>query len=202
MTTDNERTTRLQQRQRRKDGYGDVGVVGYEDASGVPVPVQGDEGGPWFKVPPFTEAADILFEDQPVPDLDNEPYAASPSIEVADYRLITLYLSLVGDTGDPSQLSIVPEARRGLSGPFLPIGVIDATPSTVTLAAPFNVYGAGFISRTIAPNELRTLPLAAGEVRNLVLTWDVSGYEAWRFSYGELVAGSNSVLSAYFSRGQ
>lgn len=203
MTTDNERSTRLELRRRREDGFGDVSVDGYEDASGVPVPVQGDDGGPWLKVPPFTSPADLWFENAPVPDLDADPYVASSPIEVADCRLLTVYFQFTGDQAAASQLSLVAEARIGLAGVFIPIGVIDTTPTVVTLpAAPFAAFGPTFISRPAAPAEFRTAALLAGQATSFALVWDVSGFEVFRLSYGELTVGSSSLLTAHFSKSQ
>lgn len=200
MSTDNTRTTRLQLREHRTDsGDQDASVIGFKDDHGLPRAVVGDFDAPWIKAPPFTTPAETMFEGEAVPISPGAAYAQGPEMQVADFRSITLYL-LYSITGGSGQLSLVPEARIGLAGQWVPLSVIDLTPTVATLGPPF---GPGFISRNIAMSELRFPALAAAGSIQLAVAFDTTPFEAFRFSYAELdAAATNPLLSAFFSLNQ
>lgn len=183
----------------RREDVTPTQAMGYE-ADGIASAVVGDEEAPWLKVPPFATTPQLWGEFT----FDAAEYVALDPLIIGPVRTVTTFFKVTGGAlDDTSRLSIV-------AGTYLPtatgqpvdldnfytIAVIDPTPTSVTLGAPFNEPA---ISRTSMVGELRTQVIPNGDVLYFVLQWDVAPYQSFALYLADLSATPLLSVRAHFA---
>lgn len=202
MASINSRQTRKQLRQGREGDTSEGVLQGYEDEAGVPREVQGDEQGPWGKVPPFTEDPKIWLPETVIPQT---PYLQFPQVDCKQFRLLTAYFTYTVPVADTGQLSIIPEklaldVNNELQ--WYTTSLVDVLITAVTPAAPFNLT-LGFGSRQFYPAEFRwpAVAIAGAITMRTLLTFEVSDADSFRLNVADLADVANTI-SALYARSQ
>lgn len=163
----------------RRDRNNGGGVSGYQDGKGTIREVAGDGDAPFSKSPPFPSNRDLLLESE---NLDVATYEISAPMDVKDLHIMTLWIDYTAETDD-SQLSIISEVREAPGEDFVPIVVVDASITAVTVP----VFAADFGSRSLYCSEFRTAdPVATGIRFRCALQFAVGPYSQIRFRATEL----------------
>ena len=174
-------------------------AMGYE-SGGIAAPVVGDEEGPWLKVPPFATLPQLWGDFT----FTAAAYVPLDVLDTGQVRTVTTLFNVTGlALNNTSQLSIVggtylPTAPGELItlANFYTIAVIDPTPTTVTLLAPFN---APAISRTVTNGELRTQAIPLNDVLRFVIQWDVAPYQNFALYLRDLSATPLSKVRVHYA---
>lgn len=160
---------------RRQDAT--PGPASAYEAAGIVRALQGDDDAPFFKAAPFATTGSNWHEHT----FTAGEYVFLTPLDIGNVRNVITYFTVTGGTSDASVLSIVAGAvipgvdtitSANLEA-FFPIGVVDSTPTNVTLGTPFS---APAISRDVLTAEFRTPVIPDGDISRFVLQWDVSGY--------------------------
>lgn len=161
--------------------------VGYIRAGGTLQGLQGDESFPFVKDPPqasrplkYVNRVDLGLVTQV------SQYLIGDTLKIPEARSLSLYVNMTRPTGSPGILSILPQAGFELDGndQFFPLGVVDTTLTVPGVET-------GYAERNVLQTELTWDPDAqqspapggAGPFP-LILTFDVSTFESYRFLFG------------------
>lgn len=168
-------------RKERKQG----GVpAGYAGVGGQALAQQGDDQGPYEKLPPFPTKAEVIWA---APTALNA-YGLSDDFDVEYKRVATLLLRYTPAEAN-SILSIIPvvfEVGEDL-GIAMQLGVVDAS---ITVLTPPTLSGP-WASREILPSEFRTAALPIAVPYQLVLQFDVAPYSRMAFLAAEVGAAED-----------
>lgn len=193
MVSDNQKQIRkeLQALKRNELIDGDGMVIAYEDASGLPRSVPGDDESARLKTPPFlTDVARWI----PATTVPATPYSFTPIVDVTKRRLIEVYIEYTAPAGESGELSLVPRIRRSEDPDELyPVGAVNAAPTVVTLPAPFAAAGPAGASRLFFISEYRTTVIPATVVYRNTLGFDVSAFAAFQLGFAA-ISGTGATL--------
>lgn len=172
------------------------GIPGAYAVDGVSRVIPGDDEAPWSKAMPFPSAP-ALWDGRTF--IEAATYKFLDLLDVGDVRTVTTYFAVTGGASGASQLSIVggvplngaPNRILNMKD-FYPIGVVNATPTAVTLDAPFSCPA---MSRTVMDTELRTTIVPTAETIRFVLQWDVSAYQRFTLALLDLGYADDDGLS-------
>jgi len=189
---------------RRGDGTPTV-VAGYLPGNaGRPRAHPGDEKFPFVKDPPDTEGPVRYIEpvaftleatvENPIPlAAAFADYLTLPSIDVAPFRLLTLFIDYFpGDGVGPLDgvLSVVPETTRGDSDEWFPAGVVDGALVQST-TVPCGAYRETFATelRFNQTNSGIVVPASCRET----LDFDVTTKANFRFQVADVVIATSGL---------
>lgn len=151
----------------------------------------GDAKFPFAMQPPDVEAPQVYRDRDvagplPLVVLGTGPvdlaanYEVLPELDVRGSRLLVMYVTYA--PSGASALSLVPQAglqHKG-SAEWYSVGVVDPTLDVMTSVQPIN-YG----FRNMVLSELRVPSSGAGDVANVVASFDVSSFATFRLLVGD-----------------
>lgn len=152
--------------------------------------VQGDEDAPWAKVVPFPTELIALGNPHTLPTTHTALAAASPVIDVRDFRYLTLYVTY-SPGAQNCILSMIP------FGDGYPFGFAD--PTATALVPPG--YSQNFSSRNIRPLELRypATVVGANNPLSFQYTFDVGPHVEFALSTCEATNTLTSTIALHYT---